>query len=156
MARLNPGRDRGSKVIQPTTSKHFAWKWVHLALYAPWWAPSRSKRELGFMIRVMDPRTRCAHHCKPSWIDGEHVWCGRCCARLEAKPGTMTITTVAPQPRWRWMKVFVAKTSPDPKKRTRHGVMLGEAETHLTEGLVERVTVKTFIRLKFGVGGRHV
>lgn len=156
MARLNPGRDRGSKLIQPTTSKHFAWSKVHLALYAPWWAPSRSKRELGFMIRVMDPRTRCAHHCKPAFIDPDNAWCSQCSQKLQVKPGTLTIVGVRPQPRWRWVKVFLAKTSPDPKKRTRHGVVLAEAQTHLTEGLVERVTTKTFIRLKLGVGGRHV
>lgn len=108
------------------------------------------------MIRVMDPRTRCAHHCKPSWLDNGHAWCSQCGEKLQVKPGSMTIVPSTLQPRWRWLKVFIAKTAPNSKKQTRHGVVLGEIETHLTEGLLARITTKTFIRLKFGFGGRHV
>lgn len=148
-------RDRGSKLIEPTTTRHFRYGKVHIALYAPWWSPSRTKRELGFMIRVMDPRAGCEHHCQPAWLAPECAWCPKCGARLRVKPGTMTIISNVPPPRWRWLKVFVAKTSPN-RKRSRHGVFLAEIESHLTEGLSARITTKSFIRLKLGVGGRGV
>lgn len=155
MRRRNPGRDRGSKLIEPTTTRHFEWRGVHLALYAPWWAPSRTKRELGFMVRIKDPRAPCPHHCQPSWLTTDHVYCSQCLAPLRARPGGMTILTPSRKARWRWIKVFVAKTSPN-LKRSRHGVVLAEVETHLTDGLTSRLTTKSFVRLKLGVGGRGV
>ena len=133
----------------------FKWDGLAVALYAPWWAPSRRKRELGFMVRVRDPRAACQHHCQPTYLDGGGARCGDCGTELTLRPGTRTVETEVPPPRWRWLKVYVAKTRAE-RHRGRHGVLLLEAETHLTHGLSDRLTTKVFARLKVGFGGRTV
>ena len=146
---------RGQPETAPATHRYFQWNGVHVALYAPWWAPSRRKREFGFMIRVRDPRALCQHRCQPAFLTPEVACCGSCGTRLRVKPRSLTIVTSAPIPRWRWLKVYIAKTRPE-RAAGKHGVVLMEAETHLTHGLSDRLTTKVFIRLKMGFGGRSV
>lgn len=153
---MTRSRDRGSKVAEPTTTRHFSLPGIWISLYAPWWSPARNKRELGFCIRIKDPRATCEHLCEPLWCGPEDARCSRCYAKLDVIAGSRTIDRPhAFKPRWRWLKIFVASTS-SPRKKHKHGVFVAEAETHLTAGLSGRISTKTFARFKFGVGGRYV
>jgi len=127
-----------------------------LHLFAPWWGPNGTKRELGFMIGVKDPRPACDHHYKPEWWhrNDEHgAVCGGCGTELSVKHNR----AILPKRRtnWRYLKLFIAKTESD---RTRHGIVMAEIETHLTDGKhgeYSTRSTKAFVRLKIGFGGRY-
>jgi hypothetical protein len=139
--------------LQPKTCKSFVWSHVAVNLYAPWWAPSRNKRELGFMVRVRDPRG-CTHEhliWRSPNQEGVTQWvpyCPDCKRTLSRKRDRRH------GPRWLWVKVFVATTLPS--RARPHRVFVAEAETHLTDNALARVTTKTFVRLKVGRGGPYV
>jgi hypothetical protein len=143
-----------------------------LYLYLPWRSPGRYKRELGFMIRVRDPRAPCDHQAGASWAQhtetGEYLAiCRRCARPLPTANGKVVHPRPHERARWLWVKVFVAKTRAG--RRTarsrnawrggahRHGVLLAEVEAHWADERGSyRFGSKTFARFKGGIGGRYV
>lgn len=95
-------------------------------VYAPIFYPERVRRQLGFMVRARDPRV-------------PFGW------RPPDRPGS----SYRSPPRWRWLKVAF-----DWEKG--RGTLVLEGETHLTRGLADRHTIKTFLRLKAGRGKLRV
>jgi hypothetical protein len=149
-----PGQRKRHVDLEPKTCKTLRWPGLVVNLYAPWWAPSRRKRELGFMVRVRDPRGCTHEHLEwraPGGWGGSSEWVPFCrgCKRQLHRP-----LRRRKGPRWRWIKVFVATTKA--RGNHAHGIFVAEAETHLTDNEHSRLTTKGFVRLKCGIGGRYV
>lgn len=108
------------------TSRQFRRPGLVVALYTPRLSRNRPRVELGFMVRVRDPRA---------------PFLGRFDPRAGEKP----------RPHWRWLKVFVGWTNPALVDE-RGKVVVAEVETHVTDGALARTTYKTYARLKLARG----
>jgi hypothetical protein len=146
---LQDGLGRGRGPLHVESQRH-GW---HLSLYAPWLSPHREDRELGFMVRVRDPRGPCEHprdlrdFTEAAALGRPVGRCGLCGALFDTGRKSFRRRR---RPRWRWLKAYVGWTGRSAKGV---GTCYVEVETHTTNGIADRVTVKTFVRFKVGVGG---
>jgi len=111
--------------VEPT-AKHFRHPQAVLSIYTPRLSRSRPRVELGFMVRVRDPRAPFIGH-----YDPDHKTKRRA--------------------RWRWLKMFIGWTNPQLHDQ-RGKVLVAEVETHLTDGALGRLTYKTYLRVKLARG----
>ena len=98
-----------------------------LTLYSPQMSRERERRELGFLVRMRDPRARPLGR----WPSGKLMW--------------------SRWTRWRWVKVWAMWTNPALAAQ-RGRVMAVEIETHLTSPNGTRLTGKSYVRFKVARG----
>jgi hypothetical protein len=108
------------------TAMHYRRPGLLVSLYTPTLSRDRPRVELGFMVRVRDPRAPFLNRFDVAAKD-------------------------KPRGHWRWLKVYVGWTNPGLVDE-RGKILVAEAETHLTNGALGRITTKTYARLKFAKG----
>jgi hypothetical protein len=108
-------------------SRSFYSRSIVASLYTPRWSAELPMVQLGFMVRVRDPRVPHGYR--------------------ERLPGERRVR----RPAWRWLKVYVGWTNRD-RRDERGAVLLAEIETHITDGALARTTYKTYARVKLAKG----
>jgi hypothetical protein len=105
---------------------HFRRDRIVVSVYTPWLSAHRPRVELGFMVRVRDPRAPFVGRYDPGHRSKRRA-------------------------HWRWLKVYVGWTNPR-LVDVRGRIFVAEAETHLTNGALGRTSYKTFARVKLAKG----